>query len=317
MPYATRFPNGLPVYNTIHNPVLAENRPTFNVVTLLRILLESKARPSALPTYAPNKVPVDLLLETYAKSAHLIVYDSPSFSTAEQINQSVRESLRQKVRDATGIAIPGTTGYDLYLQYVPIRHENDVLAPVDSDLPYYVVEAEAIEILPTGSSLLPVQTDIKGKLPKKVSPSQIKSVAGATANWLSQVNNFLKSHVYKRAPDLLTSEMRILDFSINRNQRNPQLFPHIVILCTADLAMVLDIFVNNTRMDVFHYANRGLNQVTAPVSVKDTTFSGLLTVQEFGQYNLGLALALLAIRHVVQGARITARKTKVLPEIRI
>lgn len=318
MTYATKLPNGDPVDRTIYNPVLAENQPTFNIITLLRLLLESKAQPSVLPTYFPNKIATDLLVETYAKCAHRIVYDSPSFSTEEQVAQGVREALRQKVRDATGVAIPGTfnkVNCAMRGDWIPIRSDIPVIE--NGPLPYYAIEVEAADLVSVNPALqLPVQTDAKGKLPKKVAVSKVKSVADTSANWLSQLNTLLKGHIYTRHPDVLTSTMRIVSYAVRSNQRNPQLYPQIVILCTADLSMVLDIYINNERMDVFHYANKGLNQITAPPSVKDDDFSGMITADEYAQYTLGLSLALLNIRSLLQTSRINARKTKVLPEIR-
>ena len=301
-------------------PVLAKNRLTFDPLALLRLLLASKARSTAvLPTYLPNKIAADALLEVYAKYAWRITYEAPSFETTEAIEQATRELLRQRVRNATGIVIPGTQPPESLPEMTPISMVGDVLADVAADLPQYAMETAAYAILPEALStrvLQPTPVAAERVAPIRKGNAPTKSVAGATAKFLTSVNNLLRTHYYDRLPDLLTTEMRVVEFGIRPNQRNPQLYPRVSLLCTANLSMVLDIYINNERMNVFHYAGRGSNMVTAPMSVRSPTFHGLITVNEYNQYVTGLSLALLGLRTAIKDARRKAFNTKVLPEIR-
>jgi hypothetical protein len=301
-------------------PVLAVNRLTFDPLALLRILLESKARgTSVLPTYLPNKIAADALLDVYAKDAFRITYEAPSYETTEMINQATRELLRQKVRNATGIAIPGTQPPESLPEMTPISIIGDSLVETASDLPQYVVETAAYAILPQALServLQPTPVAAERVAPLRKGNAPTKSVAGATAKFLTSVNTLLRTHYYDRLPDLLTTEMRVVEFGVRHNQRNPQLYPRVSLLCTANLSMVLDVYINNERLNVFHYAGRGSNMVTAPMSVRSPTFRGLITLAEYNQYVTGLSLALLALRDKIKEARRMAMTTKVLPEIR-
>lgn len=312
-------------YSPEVGPVLAENRIGFDPVKLLRVLLESKARNTTmLPTYLPNKFAVDALLDAYAKNAWRIVYSAPCFETNEMVQQHTRELLRQKVRNATGINIPGTFGAESLPEMIPIHTADDQLLdlPVDMARTQYVEEAAPVNftlLMPQAISDRigqPTPMVADDNLPIRKPKGRMRSVAGATAHFLSGVNTFVRAHQYVRLPDLLTSEMRVVEFGIRANQRNPQLYPRISLLCTANLSMVLDVYVNNNRLDVFHYGGRGRNSVTAPMSVKNPTFAGLITLAEFSQYMTGLTMAMVTLRDVVRKAHLKALNTKTLPEIR-
>ena len=308
----------------LFDPVLPEHKPEYNILTLMKILLESKGNPFVLPTYFPNKTSPDLLVETYAKFAGKIVQEAPSYITVEAVSQKIREALRQQVRDAYGVNIPGTFGFSNSDGYIPIKLKEEMIAEVPKDLPFYACLVTPTEIpeVTEDTAKAHKRRASKGKIngdkdtmPLIEAGKPQKSVAGTTAAWLSDLNRLLLTHNYRRQPDIATTEMRILDYKVLDNQRNPQDYPHIVILCTVDLSFVLDVFVNNARLELFHYENQRVNTLSLPTSLKTDPTLGVVTTREFTQYGAGLAMALIKIRLLVQDARVKSKNQHVLSEI--
>lgn len=292
-------------------PSVAATPYPYDMLTLIRLVMASGNKASILPTITgvSGKYSPDLLLELYEKYAKGIQQAPVYPQDGLEYKQLLCDRLREAYVARFNLSIPGTLGVSKVNNFIPLTVAGDPLA---SDTVYmasavdtaYAREVPAVELR---TRTLP--------LPKHAKRN-VKSVAGHTANWLSALNRFLLQKNYKRMPDVRTGEMRILAWEIRKNQRNPHLYPSVSLLCTANISMVLDIYVNTERLDVFNYARQLPNQPSIPRSLIDSPFAGVVTVNEFGQYVMGLGLAQLTIRISINSSVAKARKTKIMSESR-
>lgn len=296
--YTTVNEDGSPVTEgTLPESVVLPSRPEVNILSMLQLMMESKLpanQVGALATMVPGKWSPDLLVETYFKYANLVMKLPPQFSSIEQVQQTIRENLRQKVHNTTGINIPGTftTSYD----FVPFVTELDSALPVQLNemLENLAGEYHIDCARPAGT---------------------MQSVASVTADWLQRLRGIAFTHNYHKLPDILIQDTRAIEFGPRKNVRNPALYPKISLIATENLGFVFDIFINGEKLDVFAYGSQAPHQATVPPSLITGPFTGLLPVEEMAQYQRGLALALIKIRDVVLKARTEDRRTKTVAEV--
>lgn len=302
--YTTKNEDGSPVEDGSWIDKVLPSRPGPNILTLLRMMQESKLTSTRLlATYMPAKWSPDLLVETYFKCANRIIKSLPTFSTEEQVQQHVRECLRQRVRDQTGLAIPGTVNR-MGAMMVPFQSTGDAGLP---DMLEALLASDAVE--DEGSKLDDAKT-------KKADDNSLESVASLTASWIQRVRSMLFTHRYSRMPDIIIQGTRVVEFGPRKGVRNPQLYPRVSFICTESLGFIFDIFINTTKLDVFAYGSQQPHQVTVPPSLLAAPFMSALPVDEFTQYQRGLALSLLKIRDCVNKARQEDDRTKTLNQVK-
>jgi hypothetical protein len=298
--YTTHYEDGTPVQRNTLLSLELPSRPGPNILTLLLLMMQSKlTNPAMLATLMPAKWSPDILVDMYSRASKRIVYESPSFSTNERIAQAMRESLRQQVRDKYGVFIPGT-------------HDSSQL-PV----PFMTPDDEnALKNMLSMNGDDETSEDVSKEKKKGTKKSDaIKSVAGTTAAWVNKVKNLLISHRYKKNTDIVVADTLIMDFVPRKGVRNPDLYPKISFVCSSNGAFIFDIFINTDRLNVFSYGTQLPHQITAPPSVLQSGFNGMLTSMEFSEYQRGLALAYLKIRETANHARKEDDRTKTLPQV--
>jgi hypothetical protein len=296
--YTTHYEDGTPVQkDTWLNPELP-SRPGPNILTLLMLMQQSKIMtPAALAGMLPIKWSPDILVDMYSRASKRIVYDSPSFSTGERIQQAIRENLRQKVRNATGVAIPGTTEPNVS-DFVPFMQQGD-----ENLLKNFI---EMVDQDDRSNELDTANPNNKDRM---------QSVGSATSAWLNKVKTTLFTHKYRRQPDIRVADTLIIEYGPRTGVKNPQLYPKIAFICSTNGAFIFDIFINTEKQEVFSYGSQLPHQITAPPSLLADPFLGMLTQAEYSQYLRGLALAYLKIRDAVNIARTEDKRTKTLKDV--
>lgn len=280
--------------------VLPDNRPIFDMLTLLRLMVEYNAGTKALPTIIKldgMKYSPDLLVETYVKHASNVAIGAPFATGRDNAWQGAKQGLRLRAQQEKYIKTPLAENPEFT---VPLVEGCDCASEYDF-AKGKVASNRAVE---TDARAIP-----------KTTPGG-KSVAATTATFLTSLNRFLLMKRYKRNRDVRTGEMRIISYSARPDVKNPHLYPAISFICTSNMSMVIDVFIANTRLEIFHYAGLQPNMPSVPRSIVESPYVGAITQNEMTSYVNGMHTALLTVRMVVLDAIIKARKTKTLAQVR-
>jgi hypothetical protein len=304
--YTTTNEDGTPVtvgIGSVGN-VVTPTRPGPNILTLLKLMMESNIPSSRLlPTLVSCKWSPDLLVDTYAKYSSWITKQPPHWSREEQVEQAMREALRQKISEETGLQIPGTISP---LAVVPFMMTADA------------VNMEQLEtILANETSEEDVaKFDFSRKSKEDKESGATKTVASTTADWIQRVRTMLFNHNYKRLPDIVIQNTRVIEFGPKAGVRNPTLYPRVAFIVSANLSFIFDVFIDTHKLDVFAYGTQAPHTATIPPSLLESANNiGVLPVDEFAQYQRGLALALIQIRDIANKSRNEDKKSKTVADV--